>query len=243
MEALANPDCGWFYRAEASGFELIPGSPIAYWLSEKAFAVFERGRPLSSVIEARQGLTSGDNDTFMRLWHEISLCKSTLRDYQNAKWFPCDKGGNYRKWYGNNEWVIDWENNGAKLKAFKGSTLRNSEYYLRQSFSWSDVSSGNIHLRYKPAGFIFEHCADSIFSDWSALLLFGSFLNSTTAKHFLSVLAPTMKFEVGQVRAVPILFNDPPGNLENLASENIEISKCDWDSFEISWGFKHHPLI
>ena len=243
LEALANPDCGWFYRAEASGFELIPGSPIAYWLSEKAFAVFERGRPLSSVIEARQGLTSGDNDTFMRLWHEISLCKSTLRDYQNAKWFPCDKGGNYRKWYGNNEWVIDWENNGAKLKAFKGSTLRNSEYYLRQSFSWSDVSSGNIHLRYKPAGFIFEHCADSIFSDWSALLLFGSFLNSTTAKHFLSVLAPTMKFEVGQVRAVPILFNDPPGNLENLASENIEISKCDWDSFEISWGFKHHPLI
>lgn len=231
------------YRRDADAFKQIPGTPIAYWASDGVLRAFKNGKRLSSLIEARQGFTSGDNEQFLRLWFEPSM-KNTSFVSTTARWFPCDKGGNYRKWYGNNEYVADWQDDGKRLKGFPGSTLRNSQYYLLPAFSWSDVSSAFIAARYKPAGFVFEHCSDSLFGDLEQIKLFGAFLNSSTAADFLKLLSPSMKFEVGQIRQLPVCFEvSERTDVLSLVDQLIQRSQSDWDSFETSWDFKHHPLV
>ena len=243
LEAIGNPDCGWFYRREAETFKQIPGTPIAYWASDGVLRAFKNGKRLSSLIEARQGFTSGDNERFLRLWFEPSM-QNTSFVSNCARWFPCDKGGNYRKWYGNNEYVADWQDDGKSLKEFPGSTLRNSQYYLLPAFSWSDVSSAFIATRYKPAGFVFEHCSDSLFGDLEQIKLFGAFLNSSTAADFLKLLSPSMKFEVGQIRQLPVCFEvSERADVLLLVDQLIQQSQSDWDSLETSWDFKRHPLV
>lgn len=243
LEAIGNPDCGWFYRREAETFKQIPGTPIAYWASDGVLRAFKNGKRLSSLIEARQGFTSGDNERFLRLWFEPSM-QNTSFVSNRARWFPCDKGGNYRKWYGNNEYVADWQDDGKSLKEFPGSTLRNSQYYLLPAFSWSDVSSAFIATRYKPAGFVFEHCSDSLFGDLEQIKLFGAFLNSSTAADFLKLLSPSMKFEVGQIRQLPVCFEvSERADVLLLVDQLIQQSQSDWDSLETSWDFKRHPLV
>lgn len=243
LEAIKNPDCGWFYRRDAETFRQIPGAPIAYWASDGVLRAFKNGKRLSSLIEARQGFTSGDNERFLRLWFEPSM-QNTSFVSNCARWFPCDKGGNYRKWYGNNEYVADWQDDGKSLKEFPGSTLRNSQYYLLPAFSWSDVSSAFIATRYKPAGFVFEHCSDSLFGDLEQIKLFGAFLNSSTAADFLKLLSPSMKFEVGQIRQLPVCFEvSERADVLLLVDQLISQSQSDWDSLETSWDFKRHPLV
>lgn len=243
LEAIGNPDCGRFYRRDAETFKQIPGTPIAYWASDGVLRAFKNGKRLSSLIEARQGFTSGDNERFLRLWFEPSM-QNTSFVSNCARWFPCDKGGNYRKWYGNNEYVADWQDDGKSLKEFPGSTLRNSQYYLLPAFSWSDVSSAFIATRYKPAGFVFEHCSDSLFGDLEQIKLFGAFLNSSTAADFLKLLSPSMKFEVGQIRQLPVCFEvSERADVLLLVDQLIQQSQSDWDSFETSWDFKRHPLV
>lgn len=248
LEAVRNPDCGWFHRADASTFHDIPGSPIAYWASKAMHEAFKNNSPLCDKIEARQGFTSGNNDAFLRLWHEVACNRGTYSDSKaisnRARWYPCDKGGDYRKWYGNNSFVADWENDGSRLRAFPGSTLRNSAFYLKPAFSWSDVSSANIAARFKPAGFVFEHCSDSLFGEIDLITGYGAFLNSSVAKAFLSILSPTLKFEVGQIRRLPIAFGDDSlDEIMPYATECISLSKTDWDSQETSWDFKRNPLV
>lgn len=231
------------YRRDADAFKQIPGTPIAYWASDGVLRAFKNGKRLSSLIEARQGFTSGNNEQFLRLWFEPSM-KNTSFVSTTTRWFPCDKGGNYRKWYGNNEYVADWQDDGKRLKGFPGSTLRNSQYYLLPAFSWSDVSSAFIAARYKPAGFVFEHCSDSLFGDLEQIKLFGAFLNSSTAADFLKLLSPSMKFEVGQIRQLPVCFEvSERTDVLSLVDQLIQRSQSDWDSFETSWDFKHHPLV
>lgn len=242
LEAIHNPTRGWFYRADATTFHDIPGSPIAYWASEAILSAFLEGKRLSHATEARQGLTTGNNSIFLRLWYEVAFTRSTLSGNSFGKWFPCDKGEDYRKWYGNNNYVIDWEHNGKRLREYPGSTLRNSSFYLNESFSWSDVSSATIATRYKPSGFIFEHCSDSLFGDHNLICYLGAFLNCSTAAVFLSILAPTLKFEVGQIRSLPVFFGEE-GSIVKLSEQNVELSKLDWDSQETSWDFKRSPLV
>ena len=243
LEAIDDPGCGRFYRRDAATFKQIPGTPIAYWASDGVLRAFKNGKRLSSLIEARQGFTSGDNERFLRLWFEPSM-QNTSFVSNCARWFPCDKGGNYRKWYGNNEYVADWQDDGKSLKEFPGSTLRNSQYYLLPAFSWSDVSSAFIATRYKPAGFVFEHCSDSLFGDLEQIKLFGAFLNSSTAADFLKLLSPSMKFEVGQIRQLPVCFEvSERADVLLLVDQLIQQSQSDWDSLETSWDFKRHPLV
>lgn len=244
LEAIQNPDCGWFYRRNADTFKQIPGTPIAYWASPEFLLAFAAAPSLCSVAEARQGFTTGNNSLFLRLWFEISMGDSSLSCSLKPKWYPCDKGGDFRKWYGNNDFFCDWEDDGARLAAFPGSTLRNRQYYLKPSFSWSDVSSAHIASRFKPAGFVFEHCSDSVFGDLGLIRHLGSFLNSSTAAYFLSFLSPSMKFEVGQIRKLPVV----KAVLDDAAIDErvialIKESKADYDSFETSWDFKRHPLL
>ena len=244
LEAIQNPDCGWFYRRNADTFKQIPGTPIAYWASPEFLLAFAAAPSLCSVAEARQGFTTGNNSLLLRLWFEISMGDSSLSCSLKPKWYPCDKGGDFRKWYGNNDFFCDWEDDGARLAAFPGSTLRNRQYYLKPSFWWSDVSSAHIASRFKPAGFVFEHCSDSVFGDLGLIRHLGSFLNSSTAAYFLSFLSPSMKFEVGQIRKLPVV----KAVLDDAAIDErvialIKESKADYDSFETSWDFKCHPLL
>ena len=146
LEALANPDCGWFYRADASGFEAIPGSPIAYWASKSLLKSFERFSPLESFVPPKSGLTTGDNERFLRYWWECSeanqsstiSCRAAAKQ-SKIKWVPCNKGGEFRKWYGNNDYVVNWKNDGGEMKSagLSATTYRNSNFYFREGITWS----------------------------------------------------------------------------------------------------------
>lgn len=171
-EAIANPDCDYFYRRNAKTFTQIPGTPIAYWASEALLNAFAGGKRLSDIGKPRQGLATGENARFVREWWEVGLdrekfdCKSIEESLKcGKKWFPYNKGGDFRKWYGNNQCIIDWQSDGEKIRKFPGAVIRNPDFYFRQSITWSKISSGSIAFRFKPHGHIFDVAGTSIFAD------------------------------------------------------------------------------
>ena len=152
-----------FYRASAADFNKIPGSPIAYWVNEKIRDVFSIGMPLSNLNVPRQGFATGNNDTFLRMWSEVLISNVEFNCVDNSdsvasgcRWFPCNKGGTFRKWFGNNNIIVDWENDGEKMKKFNGSVIRNPNYYFKEGMTWSTISSSKLSMRYSPVGFLFE---------------------------------------------------------------------------------------
>ena len=261
LEALANPDCGWFYRADASGFELIPGSPIAYWATAKLIEGFKKGSRLDQNGDPRQGLKTADNDRFLRLWHEVSHscvqfeCKSREEAIASRqKWFPYVKGGEFRKWYGNCDYVVNWQNDGLEIKEnvmrrypylkTPDFVVKNQSYYFKESITWSVISSGRLALRHVPSGLIFDGTGSCIFTKTETLKYLQGFLNSSIALAYAKCLSPTLTFEVGQLAAYPIIFDVCKTNsVRSLVDEQRRLSKNDWDAFETSWVFKKHPLI
>ena len=261
LEALANPDCGWFYRADASGFELIPGSPIAYWATAKLIEGFKKGSRLDQNGDPRQGLKTADNDRFLRLWHEVSHscvqfeCKSREEAIASRqKWFPYVKGGEFRKWYGNCDYVVNWQNDGLEIKEnvmrrypylkTPDFVVKNQSYYFKESITWSVISSGRLALRHVPSGLIFDGTGSCIFTKTETLKYLQGFLNSSIALAYAKCLSPTLTFEVGQLAAYPIIFDVCKTNsVRSLVDEQRRLSKNDWDAFETSWDFKKHPLI
>lgn len=251
LEAIKNPTCGWFYRRDASIFHQIPGSPIAYWASDALLAAFSNARQLSDYGKPRQGLATGENARFVREWWEVDTHKS---DYScesiqesidgSRKWFPYNKGGDFRKWYGNNECVINWENDGNLIREFSGSVIRNPDCFFKPSITWSKISSGSIAFRFKPAGHVFDVAGTSVFSDAKSLKYLQGACNSSVIMLVASMLSPTLNFEVGQIATYPIIQNDAlDPTVEAMVDECRELSKLDWDSFETSWDFKRHPLV
>ncbi|MFR0600103.1 BREX-1 system adenine-specific DNA-methyltransferase PglX [Lactobacillus equicursoris] len=246
---------GMFF-ANQREFLNIPGSPIAYWASKQIINDFNNP-VLSDIASPRQGLATGENNRFLRLWFEPDLSKinfhaTSLEDAKESqrKWFPYNKGGKYRKWYGNNDYVINWENDGFEIRNFKDkngkqrSVLRNVDKYFNPAISWSKVSSGSIAFRYKPVGYIFDVAGTSIFANEDIRYYLLGFCNSSTALQIASILSPTLNYEVGQIANFPIIIDSSKKELvTNLVKENIEISKQDWDSQEISWDFKMNPLV
>lgn len=248
VDNLKNSGGGRFV-ANKNIFETLPGNAIIYWLSEAMFAAFQKGTCLSEIANPKQGLATGKNDQFVRLWYEVNREKSfyTATDsiqafYTGKKWFPYNKGGSFRKWYGNNDCVINWENNGKEIIKFKGSVIRNPNYYFFEAISWSKIASGPIAFRYKPSGHIFDVAGCSIFCDHDQLLYLLGAVNSKVVMELIKAVAPTLNYEVGQVAGVPIIV-DTTENVKKVVVKNIDISKQEWDSFEESWDFKKHPLI
>ena len=240
-----------FHLASGDDFASIPGTPIVYWLSEKMRGSFSTGRPLSEVANLRQGLATADNNRFLRQWWEVSgrraafACTSREEaQASGARWFPYNKGGEFRKWYGNQEHVVNWENDGAEIVAFKPrSVIRNPSTYFSPSVSWSKVSSGSPAFRMYPPGFIFDVAGTSIFAttsqDGLGLL---AFANSQVALEQLAAVAPTLNYEVGQVANLPVA-NAVAEELVGLASSAVTEAKADWDCFETSWDFTQNPLV
>ena len=251
LEAIKNPDCGWFYRRDAETFKQIPGTPIAYWASDALFDAFVNAKQLNVFGKPRQGLATGENARFVREWWEVDdqkssySCCSLEESVSSAyKWFPYNKGGDFRKWYGNNECVINWEDDGNSVREYSGSVIRNPDCYFRPSITWSKISSGSIAFRFKPAGHVFDVAGTSVFSDAESLKYLQGACNSSVIMRVASMLSPTLNFEVGQIATYPIIQNEELEPSVNSTVDSCrELSKTDWDSFETSWDFKRHPLL
>lgn len=251
LEAIRNPDCGWFYRRDAETFKQIPGTPIAYWASDALLDAFANAKQLNEFGKPRQGLATGENARFVREWWEVddqkssySCCSLEESVSSACKWFPYNKGGDFRKWYGNNECVINWENDGNLVREYSGSVIRNPDCYFRPSITWSKISSGSIAFRFKPAGHVFDVAGTSVFSDAASLKYLQGACNSSVIMRVASMLSPTLNFEVGQIATYPIIQNEElEPSVDATVDSCRELSKEDWDSFEISWDFKRHPLV
>lgn len=251
------------YYSTTEDYEKIPGVPIAYWISKRLFKIFENEKCIGNYAEPRVGLQTGENEKFVRLWTEIDYTKmktdaGTLEvaKKSGAKWFPYNKGGEYRKWYGNNEYVVDWYNDGQNIKQDKLEKLaigkclpsnakpKNVQYYFKPSITWSKISSGRIAFRYKGEGHIFDIAGASIFANSTIIKYMLGFCNSTVAYEIMRIFSTTMNYEAGNVAKLPLIIDKQFKNeIENLVERNIEISKEDWDDFETSWDFKKHPYI
>ena len=243
-----------YFQAKQKDFEKIPGSPIAYWVSDKVREIFEKNQKLGEVGEAKQGLATADNNRFLRLWNEVSFSKIgyNMSNSQEAleskkKWFPYNKGGEFRKWYGNQEYLVNWENDGYEIKNFydeKGklrSRPQNAECYFKESISWSKVSSSNFSMRFYQKGLLFADAGMSYFSNENLKYILG-LSNSKLINKILSLLSPTLNFEVGHISNIPIVTKEN-SLIENLVEKNISISKEEWDSRETSWDFERSSLI
>lgn len=259
LEAITNPDCGWFFRACALDFKKIPGSPIAYWVSDQIHKIFVEGQSLTSLLTIKQGMATSDNVRFLRFWSEVSLtniafdCKTIEESAQrNEKWYPYNKGGEFRKWYGNNSLLVNWYRNGEELKNFQSTLnqgwhvrLKSREYYFRESITWSFISSAYFGVRYSDPGFIFDVAGSSIFPNKNEIYYYLGFLCSKLSSIFLKIINPTLNFQVENVAKLPIINTDKKrkDEISSLVSKCIEISKNDWDSKEFSWNFRRSPLV
>lgn len=236
----------------------VPGYPIAYWASENFIKAFITGKQLGTIASPRQGLATGDNDRFLRLWYEVatsniffSATDSIQAMYTGKRWFPCTKGGAFRKWYGNNEYIVNWQNNGKEIINFvddKGkqrSRPQNRQYYFMEGGTWSTLSSADFSMRYCPKGFIFETKGSMCFANEEEYLRYIiGFLNTSIVKELLLVLSPTLDYHEGPLSRVPVIVDDSiKETIDIIVEENIKETKRDWDSFETSWDFKKHPLI
>lgn len=256
LEAIDNKNCGYFYEAEQSNFLKIPGATIAYWLSDTMFKIFDESKTLSEVAKPRQGLATSDNDRFLKLWFEIELEKigfdiANIDDRRkfNYKWFPCTKGGAFRRWYGNNTYVVNWENDGIEMKEYAATlyknytrTIKNIPFYFKKGLTWSTISSGLFSLRYVPTGFIFETKGAMCYVDDENIYSVLALYNTKVMQKFLQVISPTLDYHEGSLGRTPILLGCS-NNVTELSRQNIELCKYDWDVFETSWDFKKHPLL
>ena len=254
LEAVKNPNCNWRFQAKQKDFEKIPGSPIAYWVSDKVREIFEKNQKLGDIGEAKQGLATADNNRFLRLWNEVNYNKIgyNMSNSQEAleskkKWFPCNKGGSFRKWYGNQEIIVNWENDGFELKNFKNSVIRNPSYYFREALTWSTISSSDCSFRYSPIGNIFETKGSNYFvNNYKNFYYLFGLLNTKIVNYLLKIISPTLDYHEGPMSNLPVTLEDSSIKLEiinNLVIKNLNISKEEWDSRETSWDFKKLSLI
>ena len=251
LDAIMSSSCDYKFTVKQSLFYQIPDMPIAYWLKPSTAELFINGSLLSKYADLRQGLITGDNDRFLRFWSECDARKiSTLND-RNKKWFFYYKGGEYRKWYGNMTLVVNWENDGFEIVNFRDdkgkqrSRPQNIRYYLQEGFTWTALTVAGFNVRYMPEGGIFDAKGSSGFcNEKDNLKYIIGLCNSKVSMEFLSFLAPTMDYSAGAVGKVPtIICEEKKAEISNVVTTNIEISKADWDSYETSWDFQHHPLL
>ena len=253
------------YEAKQKDFEKIPGSPIAYWVSDRVKEIFEKSEKLGEIAEPKGGMSTSDNERFLRYWNEVNYANIAFHfenlieaKKSNLKWFPYNKGGEFRKWYGNMDYLVNYLNDGLEVKMWVVSNpkdpktthwsrrLFNTEYYLKSSISWTLISSSNFGARYFPTGFIFDSNGLSVFIKDSQKKYLLSLLSSKISKYFLKIISSTIAFLSGDIKKIPIFFPKSEATkqqIDQLTQQNIDISKEEWDSRETSWDFKASPLL
>jgi primosomal protein N'' len=259
VEGINEPQCGWLYRASAEDFRKIPGHPIAYWISQKIGKLFSDYPKLGNLAEPKIGMRTGDNEHYLRRWHETSSSGTYFPSRVSAdnisvmKWIPYNKGGTYRKWYGNFSAVVNWANHGYEIKKSTienypqldwdnlGWKISNEAFYFKEALTWTDLSTTNFGVRYLPEGFIFDAAGPCLFCD--NLLLALSFLLTKLCFEFLKILNPTLHFKNYNIAALPFSVPTHPQPYIDIASECICIARFDWDNLETSWDFRDLPLL
>ena len=238
LEAIQNPDCGWFYRRNADAFKQIPGSPIAYWASNNALNAFENNNRLDEYARTRKGMFTGDNNLFLRQWFEMTYSLFGL-GYK-----PYCKGGQFRKWYGNLDYVVRWDNDGYEIKSFRGSGNINCNDYFQPCLVWSLITSDRISFRMLDSvQFVMGDAGPACYPSKDTRLEILGALNSSSVECFSKMINPTLNWSAGVVGGFPVARCDSPRGVDTLVQHCIDISKLDWDSFETSWDFKRHPLL
>ena len=236
LEALAISDCSWRFDARQDNFSKIPGFPVAYWVSQAMLKVFDSGKRVGDEGVPKQGSTLGDNASFLRLWYEVVKNEN--------KWFKCMKGGEYRRWYGNILYVLDWETNGEKVKATGRATIRSEHLLFQQGITWTNITSGLQSFRFMEEGFFFESTGTVCFIREELLNYLLGFLNTPVSEYVAKLLNPTLHLQSGDVANIPFLIKrEMIGKIDLHVSENIYFSRSDWNAFEVSWDFKFHPLM
>ena len=250
-----------YYYPKQSNFSKIPGSPVAYWVSKNAVQAFETQKALGAIAEPKQGLATTDNNRFVRAWSEVDFNKigfSYSREKaaeSGIKWFPLNKGGEFRKWYGNNDFIVNYQHDGAEIKASVLSkytylktpdfVVKNQQYYFCENGTWSAISSGKISVRYSPKGFIISNAGMAIFCESRLLRYIIAFMNSVcVSDELLGVINQTLNFNAGDIEKLPLAFSDKMESIViSLSDDCIAKEKSDWDSYETSWDFKRNPLV
>ncbi|OXC47838.1 restriction endonuclease subunit M [Lactobacillus crispatus] len=244
-----------FAQVNQNNFDKIPGSPIAYWASQNLFKDFEKGTPLGQLVDAKQGLATADNKRFLRQWFEvqidnISFSSRSIEESVESKkkWFPYNKGGAYRKWYGNYDYVVNWQNDGYEIRHFTDnrgkvrSRPQNTDSYFKPAITWSDVNSGIFSLRYRTYGSIHDVKGMSAFNDNNdKLLIILGTVNAKIGNYIFKMINPTISLQIGNFVNFP--FKESKINIIPIVKNNIDLSKLDWDAFETSWDFQRNPLL
>ena len=246
LDAIGNPSCGWFYRRDAETFKQIPGTPIAYWAGLGALSSYQNGELLSSVANPKAGITTGNNDDFIHFWWECCLSKTGRADSLGASWFLCNKGGAYRKWYGNLENVMNFDGDAqARMSELPGHRPVNLSLQGEESVSWSDITSGGNSFRLNGPGLMFDHVGISAFPKRDLLCRIAGFLNSSSAESFLKFISPTLHCNAGDIAKLPYLdaTAGAGAEIDAITKECVLFSRLDWDSLETSWDFKRSPLV
>ena len=245
------------YTAQQDNFSKIPGSPVAYWVSEKMYTAFQNPM-LEGFAKPRQGMATSDNNRFLRMWFEVNNFRVfyTAKNAQQAqesgcKWFPYNKGGEFRKWYGNNLYLVNWENDGQEIKSLAVNlykcvtrTIKNIQFYFKKGVTWTTLSSGALSARYSTDGFLFDTKGSTCYFDDEKKISYTlAFLNSKLVNLLMAVLAPTLDYNAGSLAKLPIHYEEKFAcQVNNKTEKSIQISRADWDSFETSWDFKEHPF-
>ncbi|OOE04648.1 SAM-dependent methyltransferase [Anoxybacillus kestanbolensis] len=255
LEAFKNQESE--YISKQTTFDSIPGSPFAYWATDTVRKIFKENKSLGDIANPRQGMASSNDKEFVRHWYEVNFNKlgfnmKSLKEAKESgkKWFPYNKGGKFRRWYGNILSVINWENDGFEVKNYalkfdKNYTRRitSIEYYFREGITWTAITSSDLSLRYFGNGFIFSNAGMAVFDKHENLIYLLALLNTKVAKHLIANLSPTLNYNQGDIKRVPVIFSNEIKYINDLASNCVAISRRDWDSFETSWDFKQHPFL
>lgn len=239
LEAIENHKCEFYYEQNAKQYSNIPGRPLAFWISDQYFRVLS-GTIASDYARFCKGMDTGDNNRFLRLWYEIRSDKM----WYPQKWVPYNKGGAFRRWYGNNEYVINWADDGHEVKEFKGSNIRNLITYFRPGMTWSSTSSGPISIRWCMGNYIYDSkgCMAFTNDENDSWYILGA-MNTKAYQSFMQVITPTIDYNPGPVSRGAITYKKEHSDIDELVKKNIELSKNDWDAFETSWDFEYHPLF
>ncbi|MBK0050475.1 BREX-1 system adenine-specific DNA-methyltransferase PglX [Leuconostoc sp. S50] len=247
LEIIENPDTGYLYRTNQANFKKIPGSPIAYWVSPHTSNTFIENSAASQYAEIVSGMTTGNNDKYMRSWFEVSFENVAFNqdnisdiDLTQQYWFPYNKGGHFRRWYGNNDYLVNW----AKHDEFNRSKTTMQHLYLKSSITWSDITSSIFSARASFKGAFFDVKGSSAFTDEKTYYPLLALLNSPVCMMYINIINPTITTQVGDLKRVPFvedLLNN--SKISKMSKSQVNAAKFDWDSFETSWDFTQHPLL
>jgi hypothetical protein len=239
-----------YSNIQQSNFSKIPGRPIAYWASNTILNIFLNCNSLQTVSPARIGMMTSDNERFLREWNEVALPKigfgfheRSSAEKSNYKWFPYNKGGGFKKWYGNNYLIVNWQNGGLSIIKNGMTSFRGKEFYFKEGITWSFINSSNFGVRYKTNGYLFDIQGSSSFPNIQDFYYIIGFLNSVVTYKFLSIINPTLSFQGGNINNLPFIKKEGMFKIDELVLANISISKYDWNSHESSWDFQQHPLL